>query len=63
MSLACKPSKENFIKIYPVCDSVILYDNTEQMTCVASIRAGELTLIQHIDWVDELLGELGLIKT
>lgn len=56
-------SKENFIKIYPLCDSVIIYDNTEQMTCVASIRAGELTLIQHIDWVDELLRELGLIKT
>ena len=33
------------------------------MTCVASIRAGELTLIQHINWVDELLRELGLIES
>ncbi len=55
-------SKENFLKIYPLCDSIILYDNTEQMTCVASIKSNNLTLIQHIDWVDELLGELGLIK-
>ena len=54
-------SKENFIKIYPLCDSVIIYDNTQQMTCVASIKLGELTLIQHIDWVDELLRELDLI--
>ena len=62
MSLACKPSKENFIKIYPLCDSVIIYDNTEQMTCVASIKSSKLTLIQHIDWVDELLRGLGLIE-
>lgn len=55
-------SKENFIKIYSLCDSVIIYDNTEQMTCVASVKAGKLTLIQHIDWVDELLRELNLIK-
>ena len=54
-------SKDNFIKIYPLCDSVIIYDNTEQMTCVASIKSGELTLIQHIDWVDKLLHELNLI--
>lgn len=55
-------SKENFIKIYSLCDSVIIYDNTEQMTCIASIRAGELTLIQHIEWVDELLNDLGFIE-
>ena len=55
-------SKENFIKIYPLCDSVIIYDNTEQMTCVASIKSSQLTLIQHIDWVDELLRKLGLIE-
>ena len=54
-------SKDNFIKIYPLCDSIIIYDNTEQMTCVASIKSGELTLIQHIEWVDELLKELNLI--
>ena len=55
-------SKENFIKIYPLCDSIIMYDNTVQMTCVASINAGKITLIQHIDWVDELLKELNLIQ-
>ena len=55
-------SKENFIKIYPLCDSIIIYDNTEQMTCVASIKAGKITLIQHIDWVDELLRALDLIQ-
>ena len=55
-------SKENFIKIYPLCDSIIMYDNTAQMTCVASINAGKITLIQHIDWVDELLKELNLIQ-
>lgn len=55
-------SKENFIKIYPLCDSVLIYDNTEQMTCVASIKSEKLTLIQNIDWVDKLLRELDLIQ-
>lgn len=51
-------SKENFLKIYPLCDSVIIYDNTEQMTCVASIKNGELTIIQEVAWVKELLDAL-----
>ena len=54
-------SKENFIKIYPFCDSVIIYDNTEKMTCIASIKAGDLTIIQRVKWVDEILEKLGLI--
>ncbi len=33
------------------------------MTCVASIKSRKLTLIQHIDWVDELLRELDLIQS
>ena len=57
-----RTSKESFIKIYPLCDSVIVYDNTKQMTCVATIKAGELTLMQHIDWIDELLREIKLIQ-
>ena len=48
-------SKKNFLKIYPLCDSIIIYDNTEQMTCVASIKDGVLTVIQEIAWVRELL--------
>jgi predicted ABC-type ATPase len=48
-------SKDNFLKIYPFCDSIIIYDNTEQMTCVASIQNGELTTIQEVPWVKELL--------
>ena len=48
-------SKQNFLKIYPLCDSIIIYDNTELMTCVASIKDGKLTLIQEIAWVKELL--------
>ena len=51
-------SKENFLKIYPLCDSVIIYDNTEQMTCVASLKNGELTIIQEVAWVKELLDQL-----
>ena len=33
-------SKENFIKIYPLCDSIIMYDNTVQMTCAPALRDG-----------------------
>lgn len=51
-------SKENFLKIYPLCDSIIIYDNTEQMTCVASIKNGELTIMQEVAWVNKLLDSL-----
>ena len=48
-------SKENFLQVYPYCDSIIIYDNTEQMTCVASIRCGKLERMQAVPWADELL--------
>ena len=51
-------SKENFLKIYPLCDTVILYDNTDKMTCVACIQNGNLELMHNVPWVDELLADL-----
>ena len=51
-------SKDNFLEIYPYCDSIIIYDNTEQMTCVATIKAGEINLMQDIPWVNDLLSGL-----
>lgn len=54
-------SKRNFLKIYPLCDSIIIYDNTDIMKCVASIKNGVLTLMQHIPWVNELLEKLNLL--
>ena len=53
-------SKENFLRVYPYCDSIIIYDNTEQMTCVASIKNGKLDLMQEVLWVNELLSGLDL---
>ena len=53
-------SKENFLRVYPYCDSIIIYDNTEQMTCVASIKNGKLDLMQEVLWVNELLSGLEL---
>ena len=53
-------SKKNFLKVYPLCDSIIIYDNTDVMTCVASIKNGVLTLMQQVSWVDELLSALNL---
>ena len=50
-----KTSKENFLAVYPYCDSIILYDNTEQMTCVASIKNGKINLMKSVPWVNELL--------
>lgn len=51
-------SKENFVKIYPFCDTIIIYDNTEKMTCVASIKNGKIELMQNVPWVQELLQKL-----
>ena len=50
-----KTSKENFLAVYPYCDSIIVYDNTEQMTCVASIKNGKINLMKSVPWVNELL--------
>ncbi len=50
-----KTSKENFLAVYPYCDSIIIYDNTDQMTCVASIRNGKIDLMESVPWVNELL--------
>ena len=55
-----KTSKENFLQVYPYCDSIIIYDNTEQMTCVASIKNDKLDLMQEVLWVNELLSGLDL---
>ncbi len=55
-----KTSKENFLQVYRYCDSIIIYDNTEQMTCVASIKNGELELMENIPWVNALLNGLDL---
>lgn len=55
-----KTSKENFLQVYSYCDSIIIYDNTEQMTCVASIKNGKLDLMQEVLWVNELLSGLDL---
>lgn len=35
-------SKENLLKIYPLCDTVIIYDNTISMISVATIINGKL---------------------
>lgn len=53
-----KTSKENFLQVYPYCDSIIIYDNTEKMTCVASIRNGEINLMESVSWVNELLSAI-----
>lgn len=51
-------SKENFLKVYPLCDSIMVYDNTKQMQCAATIVQGEIVVLRHIAWVDELLDKL-----
>ena len=53
-----KTSRENFLAVYPYCESIIIYDNTERMTCVASIKNGKLELMENVLWVNELLSEL-----
>ena len=55
-------SKENFLTVYPYCDSILIYDNTEQMTCVALIKNGEMELMQSVPWVNELLSGIDLKK-
>lgn len=53
-----KTAKENFLQVYAYCDSIIIYDNTEQMTCVALIKNGKLELMENVPWVTELLNGL-----
>lgn len=52
-------SKENFRTVVPLCDSVILYDNTDKMTIVAYILNGNIELTPNrADWATELLNSL-----
>ena len=53
-------SKANFLTVYPYCDSIIIYDNTEQMMCVAYIKDGKLELLNDVPWVKDLLSGLNL---
>lgn len=47
-------SKENLLKVLPLCDSVVIYDNTNVMTCVASMQNGQIKYVCHVPWVDDL---------
>ena len=53
-------SKENFIKIFPLCDSVILYDNSgKQIVMVAYLLNGKLCRTSlDCKWADELIKQL-----
>lgn len=54
-------SKENFLKICPLCDTVIIYDNTISMVSVATIINGKLERTEHhAVWSDELIQKLRL---
>ena len=55
-------SKENLLKIYPLCDTVIIYDNTISMISVATIINGKLEHTgSQVDWVERPLQELHLV--
>lgn len=52
-------SKENFLTIAPICDSVIIYDNTKIMSIVAYILNGTIECTPNkASWAEELLNEL-----
>ncbi len=56
-------SQENFLKIYPLCNEVIIYDNTKQMQCAAMmITNGKIEILRKIAWVNELLKEVNLTR-
>ena len=52
-----KTSRENFLQVVPYCDSIIIYDNTEQMACVATVIDGKLSIMHEVPWVMELLSD------
>ena len=55
-------SQENFLKIYPLCNDVIIYDNTKQMQCAAMITNGKIAVLRKITWVNELLKKVNLTR-
>lgn len=55
-------SQENFLKIYPLCNDVIIYDNTKQMQCAAMITNGKSAVLRKIAWVNELLKKVNLTR-
>ena len=55
-------SQENFLKIYPLCNDVIIYDNTKQMQCAAMITNGKIEILRKIAWVNELLKKVNLTR-
>ena len=56
-------SQENFLKIYPLCNEVIIYDNTKQMQCAAMmITNGKIEILRKIAWVNELLKKVNLTR-
>ena len=56
-------SQENFLKIYPLCNEVIIYDNTKQMQCAAMmITNGKIEILRKIAWVNELLKKVNFTR-
>ena len=55
-------SQENFLKIYPLCNDVIIYDNTKQMQCAAMITNAKIEILRKIAWVNELLKKVNLTR-
>ena len=52
-------SKENFLKVAPLCDTVTIHDNTNSMITVALIINKKIERTQHsVPWVEELLTQL-----
>ncbi len=52
-------SKENFLKIYDLCDTVTIYDNTITMQMVVSVVKGDIErTTPPVLWVEELLSRL-----
>ena len=52
-------SKENFLKIAPLCDTVTIHDNSKSMITVAMIINNQIERTKHnVPWVEELLVQL-----
>ena len=52
-------SKENFLKIYDLCDTVTIYDNTISMQMVVSVVNGEIErTAPPVPWVEKLLEKI-----
>ena len=50
-------SMQNLLKIMPLCDEILVYDNTKNYELIAKITNGKVDIQKNIEWFNDLISE------